>query len=239
MIQINPPPLTKGQVHIWLAELDRPTEQQKALAQHLSPDEQARAIRFIDSRASKRFTAGRGLLRTILGTYLSISPPEVQFNYGVQGKPGLAHPDQEMIKFNLSHSGRYTLVAISPGTDVGVDIEEKRPLDNLEVITRRYFSVQEKEAIRSLPPIDQVNAFYDCWTRKEAFIKACGDGFSIPLDSFSVSLGPKESNLILDPTSTIPPQTSWQIIPLSPPQGYAGAIATQGNHTLQHFNIPT
>ena len=238
MIQISPPPLTIGEAHIWLAELIRSPAEHKELAQHLSPDEQQRAERLIHLHHRRRFTAGRGLLRVILGAYLSTRPHKIQFIYGAQGKPCLEHPGNAKLYFNLSHSGKYILIAVTLENEVGIDIEELHPIESLETISRRYFSSQENQTISALPPQEQVNAFFACWTRKEAFIKACGGGLTIPLDSFSVSLGPEGSEpLLLDLASAMHPHTGWYIIPLSPAQGYTGALAVQGRHNLHYFTI--
>ena len=238
MIQISPPPLTDGEAHVWLAELDRSPAEQEELAQHLSPEEQQRAARFINSRHCRYFAAGRGLLRVILAAYLSTRPHKIQFNYGKQGKPYLDDPSKTNLHFNISHSGEYILIAVALTNEVGVDIEEIHTIDNLDTISRRYFSSQEFQTIKTLPPQEQVNAFFTCWTRKEAFLKACGDGFSIPLDSFSVSFGPEGSEpLLLSNTSAKALPTGWFIIPLSPVQGYTGALAVQGHHNLHYIYI--
>jgi 4'-phosphopantetheinyl transferase len=238
MIQISPPPLIEGEAHVWLAELDRSPAEQEELAQHLSPEEQQRAARFINSRHRMYFAAGRGLLRVILAAYLSALPHKIQFTYGKQGKPYLDDPSKTNLHFNISHSGKYILIAIALTNEVGVDIEEIHTIENLETISRRYFSSQEFQTINTLPPQEQVNAFFTCWTRKEAFIKACGDGFAIPLDSFSVSLGPEESEpLLLDNTSGKVLLSGWYIIPLSPAQGYTGALAVQGHYNLHYISI--
>jgi 4'-phosphopantetheinyl transferase len=238
MNPIYPPPLVEGEIHIWLAELDCPPSLHKEIAQSLSQEEKDRAIRFIDSHRRARFVVGRGFLRSLLGAYLSKRPHEIQFLCGPQGKPYLEYSKNEKVRFNLSHSGKYALYAFASGVEVGVDIEEISAIDNLESISRRYFSPQENQVIRALPPQEQVNAFFDCWTRKEALIKACGDGFAIPLDSFTVSLNPGESHPVIESGSAYFPQADWRILPLTPTQGYTGAVAVQGPHNLHQFILP-
>jgi 4'-phosphopantetheinyl transferase len=151
----------------------------------LSPDEIKRAERFIDANVRERFIIGRGMLRQILSQYINIPPEDIAFIYGTKGKPHLLnHP----IHFNLSHSYDMLMLAVSPDKVIGADIEYQRPMDNMATVARMNFSPYEQSVFFNLPDDEKVDAFYALWTRKEAYIKAVGDGFALPLSGFDITL---------------------------------------------------
>ena len=196
----------------------------------MTPDEISRAARFYFQRDHDRFIAGRGLLRAILSRYLAVAPGEIRFGYGPHGKPELVGPGQPpALFFNLSHSHNLALYAISAGPRVGVDIEYIRPDIEAEAIAESIFSPGEYAAIRALTGRPQLEAFYNCWTRKEAFIKARGDGVTYPLEQFDVSLTPGEPAALL--RTRIDPQEAlrWSLQALAPGPGYVAAVAAEGN----------
>ncbi|HLF66950.1 MAG TPA: 4'-phosphopantetheinyl transferase superfamily protein, partial [Gammaproteobacteria bacterium] len=172
--------LLPHQVHIWHAALDQPPEIVQHLATFLADDEHARAGRFHFERDRKRFTVGRGVLRLILSRYLKISPAEMQFGYGAQGKPCLADPSGNGLQFNLSHSHELALYAFTYHRQIGIDVEYLRPMPDLEAIAARFFAAQETETLLNLPTTQQVEGFFNCWTRKESYIKAIGQGLTMP-----------------------------------------------------------
>jgi 4'-phosphopantetheinyl transferase len=184
----------KGQVAVWTAELDKVTETRSGqLVRSLSLDENQRALRFRFERDRNRFVVGRGVLREILGTYLQIDPEKVDFNYGPQGKPYLNEPSGYALGslyFNVSHSADQAIYALGLG-EVGVDLEYVRPIPEMQALIDQYFSVAERRAFGSVSPEQKLKAFYNCWTRKEAYVKACGDGLLISLDQFDVSIEPE------------------------------------------------
>ncbi len=185
-----------NEVHIWSIPLDQP-EEISNLASLLSAEETARAARFHFPRDAHHYTVGRATLRRILSHYLGLSPAKVGFAYNQYGKPTLSAAQNSVdLEFNLSHSGGHALCAVTHGHAVGVDLEVMRNLDYLSLATT-VFSAQELAALRSLPPAQHPLAFYNGWTRKEAYIKAHGRGLSMPLADFDVTLAPQEPPRLL------------------------------------------
>jgi 4'-phosphopantetheinyl transferase len=161
----------------------------------LSAEEKARASRFVYERDAKRFSTRRFRMRQILGAYLSCEPGVISFVAGEHGKPFL-HPDHNSdLQFNLSHSEDMAVLAVARELEVGVDVEWIRPVE--ERIAEKFFSPAEQRALADLPPEWVTRGFFECWTGKEAFVKARGTGLSLPLDSFDVSLGPGVPSAIL------------------------------------------
>ncbi|MGB3203443.1 MAG: 4'-phosphopantetheinyl transferase superfamily protein [Crinalium sp.] len=227
--------LSNDDVHVWCAVLDQPAARVEQLAQTLSEDEKARSDRFYFEQHRKRFIIARGLLRTILGRYLNIAPNLVNFSYGSQGKPALAEDlAASSLQFNVSHSEDLALYAVTRDRAVGIDIEYIRPMADAEQLAERFFAAKEAEVLRSLPEHLKQQAFFNCWTRKEAYVKACGDGLSQPLNQFEVSLIPGEPAKLLSIAGSIEAAANWQMQDLKPVDGYAGAIALSGNNWQIH-----
>jgi 4'-phosphopantetheinyl transferase len=180
---------------VWTAVLDDTGGIRFEQLEHLlSWDEIQRARRFRFERDRKRFIVCRGVLREILGTYLGRKPEEITFDYGPQGKPYLKGPEGQAVGgsvyFNVSHSSGFAIYALGVGGEVGVDLEFVRLIPEMEVLVDQYFSVAERSAFGSISADSRVKAFFNCWTRKEAYVKACGGGLLIPLDQFEVSFVP-------------------------------------------------
>lgn len=221
--------LSSDEVHVWRAALDQPIPHVQSLAQILSGDEQMRAQRFRFERDKRRFTVGRGALRTILGWYLDIEPSRLEFSYGPQGKPFLAtQVKDQILQFNLTHSHELALFAFTYDREIGIDLEFIRPMSDLEGVATRFFSAKENVALNKIATNHKVEAFFNCWTRKEAYIKARGEGLSMPLDEFDVSLSPGEPAALL--SVRIDPQevTRWSLQTLDPAPGYIGALVVEG-----------
>lgn len=180
----------------------------------LSPDERQRAARFRFEQDRDRYTVCRGTLRKLLGV-----PACVSFSYGAFGKPEL---DRSEVQFNVSHSRGMGMIAVTRGREVGCDIERIDPEFGSENIPERFFSPAEVAALRALPLAQQCDAFFRCWTRKEAFIKACGMGVSLALDSFDVSLGPDQ------PAALLRGADGWSLQAVDAPEGFAAAVAARG-----------
>ena len=213
-------------IHVWQAVLDRDQPSIARLELILSPDEKARAARFHFERDRNRYIAGRGVLRKLLGSYLSKAPGELEFTYGQFGKPALAGANASTaggISFNLAHSAGLAVYAIARQRTLGIDVEWIKPESAGEEIARRFFSPHEVEELLTLPPEERTEAFFRCWTRKEAYLKARGTGLQTPLDSFSVTLLPAEPARFV---AGAEPQ--WQIASLDPPEGYAAAVVYDG-----------
>jgi 4'-phosphopantetheinyl transferase len=222
--------LPNDEVHVWRACLDQPTTILERLAQTLSADEQRRAERYYFERHRLRFIVARGVLRVILGHYLGLEPHQVRFTYGAQGKPALAIcEDRGSLDLNLSHSQELALYAVTRRRQVGIDLEYIRPVVEAEQIAARTFSVQESQVWRTLPEATKREAFFNCWTRKEAYIKAIGDGLSRPLDQFDVSLAPGEPAKLLNVAGHPEEAAQWSIQELKPAPGYAAALAVKGH----------
>jgi len=178
-------------VHVYAADLDSA----EADSDLLSEDELERAARFRFDRDRRRFVAGRSVLRRLLAGYVEAAPADISFEYGPHGKPDVAGAP---VSFNLSHSGNYALFAIGPRFELGVDVEvlaDARTDDLL--VAKQFFSPDEIATLRAYPPSARPRAFLQCWTRKEAFVKARGDGLSLPLQDFDVSFGMDERPALL------------------------------------------
>jgi 4'-phosphopantetheinyl transferase len=224
------PILADNDVHVWCAALDQPPERMLQLALTLSTDEAKRAERFVFDRDRHHFIAGRGILRTILGHYLQVSPEHLRFKYGPQGKPELETNGESNLRFNLSHSGGVVLYGLTYRREIGVDIEAIRPLEDMEQIAKRFFSPTEYADLRSLPANQQHQAFFNCWTRKEAYIKAIGDGLRYPLDKFVVSLAPGKPARLLHIQADPQALAHWSLTELNPAPGYSAALVVGGHN---------
>ncbi len=229
-----PPPqtLTLGsdEVHVWRAALDLKSADVHSLRLTLSAEELARAERFYFRRDREHFVVAHGLLRAILGQYLKIEPGQLQFCYNPYGKPALARTfGRDALRFNMSHSYGLALFAVTCGREIGVDLERLRPHLADEQIAERFLSPREAAALRALPTNMRQEGFFTCWTRKEAYIKAIGEGLTLSLDQFDVSLAPGEPAALVS-TSTDPQEASrWSLRGLAPNAGYVGALAVEGH----------
>ena len=220
--------LPRGALHLWTSGLDRPPAEVEPLVATLSADERDRAGRFHFERDRRRFTVGRGFLRTLLAHYLGRSAAALEFRYGPHGKPELAGRETGAgLRFNLSHSGGRALCALACNVEVGADLELMRSLDNLDGLAATVFSAQELAALRALPTTERLVAFYRCWTRKEAFIKALGDGLSCPLDRFDVTLGPGEPARLLRIAGDPDGPARWSMHAFEDGE-WVGAVAVAG-----------
>ena len=218
------------EIHVWRASLDLPAIDLHQLQATLTADEIERAARFYFQKDRDRYIAGRGILRTILGRYLDIDPGEIRFDYGLYGKPALASSmHRQDLSFNVSHSHGLALIAIAAGREVGVDIEYIRPGVEIESIAQRFFAPSENAVIRALTGRQQRETFYNCWTRKEAFLKARGDGMTCPLDQFEVSVAPGVPAALIS-THDDPRQAArWSLQELPVDPGYVATVAAEGN----------
>jgi len=222
--------LGSDEVHVWRAALDQPPSQVQSFLHNLAADEQARAERFYFERDREHFIVARGVLRAILGGYLDRAPEELSFCYSAYGKPSLAGEfEGDAIRFSVSHSGGVALYAVTRGREAGIDIERIRSDLAVAEIAERFFSPREVAMLRTLPAEAQTQAFFCCWTRKEAYIKARGEGLSLPLDQFDVSLAPGEPAAVLG-TQRDPSEASrWSLQELTPAPGFVAALAVAGH----------
>ena len=224
-------PLSLGadEVHVWHAALNQPAAAVRDLSRSLAPDETARAARFHFQRHRDDFVVARGVLRALLGRYLNVAPSGLRFSYTRYGKPYL--PDEirhDGLCFNVSHSHERALYAFTRGREIGVDVEYVRPEMATEQIAERFFSAGEVASLRSLPAGLQPRGFFNCWTRKEAYIKARGEGLSLPLDCFDVSLLPGEPAALLATRDDPGEALRWSLHELPADEGYVAALAVAG-----------
>jgi 4'-phosphopantetheinyl transferase len=224
--------ISPAEVHVWRLPLDSPGAVLEPLATTLRPEERARAEKFFFDRDRNAYIAARGVLRQLLSRYLGCPPSELQFGYESRGKPFLASPSSKRpLNFNVAHSRDIALLAFSAGPPVGVDVEFIRSDISSEEIAVRYFAPQEVAELLALAPEQRPEAFFLGWTRKEAYVKALGDGLQIPLASFCVSLTPGQPATLESADSS-----RWTLRNLSPGPGYAGALVAEGkNWTLRCF----
>jgi 4'-phosphopantetheinyl transferase len=223
------PLVAGGEVHVWRAELNPDAPALRELWGTLSADERARAGRFHFQRDRDHFVAARGRLRDILSRYLGTPPDGLRFSYDGYGKPSLVGAvGGGPLRFNVSHSQGVALYAVTKGREVGVDVEFVREdFAGLE-IAEHFFSRREVEALRAVAPGERASAFFDCWTRKEAYIKARGEGLSHPLHLFTVSLAPGRPAALLCTEDDPQEAARWSLVALFPGAGYRAALAVRG-----------
>lgn len=221
-------------IHVWHAALDREEKSIAQLESVLSPEEVARADRFHFANDRKRFVAARGLLRELLGKYLQQTPASLEFSYGKYGKPSLSGGNLSSgLGFNLSHSAGMAMYAIARERNLGVDVERVRQEFGGEDIASRYFSTQEVGDLLTLPAEARADGFFQCWTRKEAYLKARGMGLQIPLGSFAVSLLPDRPAEFLEGV-----ERCWHLAAFDPAEGYVAAVVYDGAPcSIQYFSV--
>jgi 4'-phosphopantetheinyl transferase len=221
--------LGEDELHVWGINLANSAGNLDSHAYHLSVEERERAGRFHFDRDRKRFILSHGSLREILGNYLDLPAEVIVFGLGEHGKPNLDPvPNNGGTRFNLSHSGDLVLIAVARYGEVGVDVEKIRLDIELERLAKRFFSADEAEDLMALESDLRLPAFFRCWTRKEAYIKAHGRGLSIPLSQFRVSLEPEVPPALLanwdDPQET----SRWFLHDIDLGEEYLGALAVEG-----------
>ena len=221
--------LSSHDIHVWRASLEQPDALIQRLSQTLSEDERIRGDRFYFERDRKHFIVGRGLLRAILGRYLSLEPQQLQFCYSPRGKPTLANTGAgSSLQFNLSHSQGLVLYAFTRDRQVGIDIEYMRPTSDVEQLAQRFFSPREHAVLRSLSPNQKQEAFFHGWTCKEAYLKAIGEGLA-QLEQVEVSLIPEEPAQLLSIGKDSQALTRWSLQTLTPAPDYKAALAVEGH----------
>ncbi len=219
-----------GYVHVYRILLDLPEADIQYFASLLSNDEHQRAERYLFSKHRARFIASRAQTRMILGRYIGLRPEEVALSYNAYGKPLLdSQSGNGSLHFNVSHSHDLGLVAVTAGSEIGVDIEKVRPDIDYTHISRQFFSQGEIDRLLNLPLDEQVEAFYNIWTRKEAFIKGRGTGLSTPLDQFEVSLNGDAFAQSVQASPEIEGACEWTLCELKPGTGYVANMAVHAD----------
>lgn len=218
--------LKDNEVHVWKVNQQ---QQLNALWKHLSHDERAKAERFHFQKDRNEFVLARGVLRQLISYYIKVPAHRLSFQYTAYAKPYLSEEFcSSRLKFNVSHSHGIILLAFTIGRELGIDVEQMRADFATEEIARNFFSTHEVSTLQSLPETLRVEAFYNAWTRKEAFIKAIGEGLSIPLNKFDVTLAPGESARLLATRIEGEFTAKWSMKSLECDRGFKAAIAVEG-----------
>jgi 4'-phosphopantetheinyl transferase len=220
---VNPP--QTDEVDLFGVRLVATDEEVQCLQCTLAVDEIQRMNRFRFERHRKLFVLARGLLRTILASYIQLPADRITFQYGPRGKPTLCPEFQADIDFNLAHSEDCVLYAFTRHCELGVDLELVRQMPEATSIAKQFFAESEYADLLSVAPEKQARAFYNCWTRKEAYVKANGQGLSVPLNRFRVSLLPEQPSAFLDLEGDEFPISQWTLLHLDSFEGYVGALA--------------
>jgi len=234
-------PLPDSDLHVWCASLNVSLEEQSYYLSLLSKDEISRAGRFYFERDRNHFIAGRGLLRSFLGSYLNLEPDRIEFVYGRHGKPALKSVGQnKTLEFNLSHSKDLALYAFSWNRKVGIDIEYMIPMADMDDFAEKYFASSESEYINSLSGKQKNEAFFKTWTCKEAFLKANGSGLTVPINQVEISF--EADGVALTSIGSDKEQSPrWRLELLNPIPGYKAAVAIDGHDCqiiFQQLNNP-
>lgn len=217
-----------GEAHLRVIDLRQSAPAEASLRCFLSPDEIERAARFHRQTDRTRFVVTRGWLRVVLARALAATPEQLHFSFGARGKPRLGGAFQDAgLNFNVSHSGDHAMIGVTVGQEIGVDIEALRLMTDFENIASGYFSVDETRAILAVADGDRLRAFFRCWTRKEAFLKATGEGMGMALDGFSVRIGERDDSTINASDSTDGAARAWTVRGVSTASGYEAAVALE------------
>ena len=229
-------PLTDGAIDVVVvSRLDELLEEVRKSAALLSDAEQGRASRFVFNRDRCRFIVARAWLRRLLAARLRVRPESVELGYEEYGKPFLcAEPD---LRFNVSHADDVAVYAFARGRKIGIDVERIRLVHDADAIAARFFSRAESEAYLALDPDDKPLGFFNCWTRKEAFVKALGEGLHCPLDSFDVSLAPDETAKILQVRNTPGDDCGWHVSSFHPVPGFVAAVVCENRKGSANFAL--
>jgi len=212
--------IAPNRVDIWTVPIQTNLQIVDTLRRTLSSDERERSLRFHADRHQHLYVVGRGILRAILSLYVRVPPDGLLFGYGTRGKPYLQN--QAGLHFNLGHSGDHAVYAVG-GDNLGVDIELIKPLQDWRRISARFFSAGEVEELTGLDPTQQIAGFFACWTRKEAYIKAAGEGLAIGLDKFYAGANPSRADGAIEEDGVTP---RWYFKDLKLGDPYAGALVT-------------
>jgi len=215
--------LSEREIHIWTLPTEASSEVVARFERVLVSEEADRAARFRIGYLRESFVIARGALRSLLGLYLNVHPANIRFVYGLRGKPALAFAPG--IEFNVTHSGSLAVIAVTKGCPIGVDVELIRPLTDMQDIANRFFCPEEATEVMSLPLAERERAFFRCWTRKEAYVKAIGDGLSTLLDDFRVTVEPNTAVRFVHVAHDFAAAEAWMLHDLCIAPDYAAALA--------------
>jgi len=219
-------------VHIWSFPTKASPHVVATFERDLAPEERDRALRFRFHHLHESFVIARGALRQLLGHYLDCNPAGVSFVYRSNGKPAVESP--ACLQFNMTHSGDLAVIALTLKRELGVDMEKIRPLPDMQAIANRFFCPEEASDVMSFPQAERERAFFLCWTRKEAYIKATGEGLSAALDTFRVTIHPDIPPRFLYIQHNETEAQAWTLHDLQVAVGYAAALAYRDQPRLLH-----
>lgn len=227
------------EIHIWSIEQQKAAWQIESFRNCLTPEERGQSNSFCSNHLRNRFILSRGLLRTVLGFYLKIAPSEVTLIRGAHGKPYVLQPgvSEYRYHFSLSNSGAITTLAVNLDREIGIDIEEMRTIASATSIIEQFFSDEESAVLKNLSANQRLEAFFRCWTAKEAFLKATGEGLSRKLDSFTVSFEEDNKLALVSIDSMTEAASSWRLWELQIAPGYKSALAIQTEEDLKLSNF--
>jgi 4'-phosphopantetheinyl transferase len=232
-------PLADDEIRIWRVTPDSATSDSERLWLVLSSDERQRADQFHFEADRWRYIVGRGFLRLLVGEILNLSGSVLRFDYGEFGKPRLIKSQEQGVRFSISHSGELMLIAVTKGRAVGVDVERVRADFDFDEVAPHFFSTSEFKSLALLTGPSRHEAFFTCWTRKEAYLKARGDGLSLPLDQFDVSLLPGDEAWLLETRHDPGDAHRWSLFPVTVPSGYVATVAAEGSGwKLKYRDLP-
>lgn len=228
--------LSPKQINIWRIHLLQDEHVINSCRNLLSGDEIERANRFHFAKHRRRFVIARAAAREILGKYLEISPRKLIFSYGAKGRPEISNDlNKRAMKFSLSHSRDLALLAIAQGLSLGIDVEFINGECATDDIAERVFAPREIRTLRSIIPTRRVEAFFSCWTRKEAYVKALGEGLGMPLKSFDVPFGPGVSAAVISVRMSAKDALTWSIYDINAAPGYKAALVIEGEgHQMRY-----
>ena len=221
--------ISKDEVHIWRISLDLRNCDVESMKMNLSQMELSRADGFRFELDQRRYIITCGAIRSIISYYIPVGPNELVFCYGQYGKPYLDLPlNEQDVRFNVSHSSSIALCALTRNQDIGVDVEFMSEDIDVLSLGKDFFTPREAAVLEALPEAQRLEAFYNCWTRKEAYLKAVGAGLAFGLDSCEVSLAPGEPPALFRIEDGRQEAMGWTLQSFSPAPGYVAAIAVEG-----------
>jgi len=223
-------------VHIWRIPLDVDRQLLASISACLSAEERTRAGRFHFDHDRDRFTAGRAFQRNILAAYAGLAPEAIVFSINKNGKPALqSGPHKPAVAFNFSRSGAHALLAVTGHGDLGIDLEAVRDKPSLDLVAKDHFAAGERAGLATLEKALWLEAFYCCWTRKEAVVKALGDGLTAPLQAFEVSVDPAKPAQLLSMNGSVEAARDWTLTGFRPVEGHWAALAMKGRTAAPQF----
>jgi len=218
----------RKRIQIWRVDFNSIAAMRGEYFRTLSPDEVSRANAYHTDLDRKRFILRRGFLRHRLGLFLGLPADAIRFSYTQYGKPILDYPQKTAVEFSLSHASEKAVFAFTQHRRIGIDLEKKRNDVDPLTLAKQFFSPFEYEALQALPAQQLNDAFFKCWTRKEAFIKATGKGLSLPLDQFEVNFSSNEKPRVLVTRGDLEPPERWNLIEIEVEPEYESALAVYG-----------